>query len=81
MAQVEFVSILLTLFRHHRIEAVPVTNGPDGKLESVSQVNDRLDRLMSESSPIMTLQMNGIYDVSAGDGKGVNVRLTKRKSG
>ncbi|KAF1822771.1 cytochrome P450 [Dissoconium aciculare CBS 342.82] len=79
MAQVEFTSIFLTLLWKHRIEAVPIKTGSDKSQETSSQVNARLEALMSDSSPIMTLQMNGVYDVADEVGKGVPIRVIRRK--
>jgi hypothetical protein len=78
MAQVEFTSIFLTLLWKHRIEAVPIKTGSDKSQETSSQVNARLEALMSDSSPIMTLQMNGVYDVADEVGKGVPIRVIRR---
>ncbi|KAK4934302.1 hypothetical protein LTR28_010729 [Elasticomyces elasticus] len=79
MAQVEFTAIFLTLFRRHRIEAVHQVI--DGRDETVQEKNARLDALMKDSISILTLQMKGVYDAAEGgkDGKGVNVRFSKRK--
>jgi len=75
MAQVEFTAIFLTLFRRHRIEAVSATI--DGREETEAEKNARLDALMGDSISILTLQMQGIYDV--GEEKGVRVRFGRRK--
>lgn len=80
MAQVEFTAILMTLFRRHRIEAVPLTI--NGRAESRSEVDARLDAVMKDSISILTLQMQNVYDVTddeVDDGKGLRVRLTKRR--
>lgn len=79
MAQVEFTSIFLTLFRNHRIAGVPVKQGSEGKLETPAQMNERYERLMNDSSPIMTLQMSGIYDIPADSDKGVPINVSRRK--
>lgn len=80
MAQVEFTAIFMTLFRRHRIEAVPLTI--NGRAESRSEVDARLDASMKDSISILTLQMQNVYDVTddeVDDGKGLRVRLTKRR--
>ncbi|OQO02239.1 hypothetical protein B0A48_11793 [Cryoendolithus antarcticus] len=81
MAQVEFTAIFLGLFRRHRIEAVPLQI--DGHDERVFERNARLDAIMKDSVSLLTLQMQGVYhaaDVSgAATGKGVNVRIIKRR--
>ncbi|GAB7331920.1 hypothetical protein MBLNU13_g03844t1 [Cladosporium sp. NU13] len=79
MAQVEFTAIFLTLFRRHRIEVVPlVVNGQE---ETRAQINVRLDALMKDSISVLTLQMQGVYDVSDGKDseKGLKVRISKRR--
>ena len=76
MAQVEFTAIFLTLFRRHRIEAVPLT--VSGRAETEDEINARLDALMEDSMSILTLQMKGVYEANEGDGKGLNIRLRRR---
>lgn len=71
MAQVEFTAVILALLRHHRIDAVPLEG------ESEEEVNSRLDALMRNSISILTLQMDGVYDVA--DNKGLKLRLSKRR--
>ncbi|KAK4542300.1 hypothetical protein LTR36_006953 [Oleoguttula mirabilis] len=71
MAQVEFTAVILALLRRNRIEAVPLSG------ESTEQVNSRLDALMKDSISILTLQMNGVYDVD--EDKGLRLRMCKRK--
>jgi cytochrome P450 len=78
MAQVEFTSIFLTLLWKHRFEAVPIKVDADAPLETSAQVNARLEKTMSDSSPIMTLQMSGVYDVADEVGKGVPIRVVRR---
>lgn len=79
MAQVEFTSIFLTLFRRHRIEAVPLTI--DGRQETRAEINTRLDELMKDSISILTLQMQEVYGVSdkATGEKGLNIRFSRRR--
>jgi cytochrome P450 len=80
MAQVEFTSILLTLFRRHFIEAVPLTR-EGGRVESAAEIATRLDEKIRDSMSIMTLQMKDVYDVTDADGdrgKGVKLRIRKR---
>ncbi|KAN0090000.1 cytochrome P450 [Hyaloscypha variabilis] len=76
MAQVEFTAIFLKLFQRHRIEAVRLENG-DGELETRGQVERRLDEELEDVIVMLTLQMNGIYDV--GEGEGLKLRLVKRR--
>ncbi|KAK5120799.1 hypothetical protein LTR85_005866 [Meristemomyces frigidus] len=71
MAQVEFTAVILALLRRNRIEAVPLSG------ETTQQVDSRLDALMKNSISILTLQMEGVYDVA--DDKGLRLRLCKRK--
>lgn len=79
MAQVEFTAIFLTLFRRHRIEVIPLKI--DGHEETREQLDARLDALMKDSISILTLQMQGVYDVddSAGGAKGLKMRFSKRR--
>ncbi|EME43155.1 cytochrome P450 monooxygenase-like protein [Dothistroma septosporum NZE10] len=79
MAQVEFVSIFLSLFRKHEIQAVPLKVGTGGKIESKEQIERRLDARMRDSISILTLQMNDVYNVPEGSDKGLRLRLLKRK--
>jgi cytochrome P450 len=78
MAQVEFVGIFLTLFRRHRVEVVRLRGGE----ESLREMEERLDELMRESISVLTLQMEGVYDVGdgvgVGGGKGLGVRFRRR---
>ncbi|KAJ5243258.1 uncharacterized protein N7469_001585 [Penicillium citrinum] len=71
MGQVEFVAVMLKLLQEHRIDAVPLME------ESPRDVEQRLDGLLRNSVPKMTLIMDGIYNIGATGG--VRMRLTKRK--
>jgi len=71
MGQVEFVAVMLKLLQEHRIDALPLME------ESPRDVEQRLDGLLRNSVPKMTLIMDGIYNV--GETGGVRMRLTKRK--
>lgn len=71
MGQVEFVAVMLKLLQRHRIDAVPLNE------EEPREVEQRLDGLLNNSVPKMTLTMDGIYD--AGITGGVAMRLTSRK--
>lgn len=71
MGQVEFVAVMLKLLQQHRIDAVPLTG------ENSRDVEQRLDELLRNSIPKMTLIMDGIYNV--GTTGGVRMRLTRRK--
>lgn len=70
MAQVEFTSIFLTLFRKYRLEAVPE------KGESREELEARLDARMQESFSILTLQMQDVYNVD--EEKGIRLKLSAR---
>lgn len=79
MAQVEFTATFLTLFRRHRIEVMPMKiNGRD---ESQAELKARLDTMLMKSISVMTLQMEGVYDVKekVGEGKALTVRFSKRR--
>jgi cytochrome P450 len=71
MGQVEFAAVMLKLLQRHRIDAVPLIG------EKPREVEQRLDGLLNNSVPKMTLIMDGIYD--ADKTGGVNMRLTSRK--
>ncbi|KAJ5791569.1 uncharacterized protein N7518_008580 [Penicillium psychrosexuale] len=71
MGQVEFVAVMLKLLQRHRIDAVPLIE------EEPREVEQRLDGLLNNSVPKMTLTMDGIYDVDITGG--VAMRLTSRK--
>ncbi|GAB7357366.1 hypothetical protein MBLNU459_g8311t1 [Dothideomycetes sp. NU459] len=72
MGQVEFAAVVLRLLQHHRIEAVPRTD------EGPKEVNNRLDKMLEESIPKMTLIMESIYN--ADETGGLKMRLVRRKS-
>ncbi|KAF4625603.1 hypothetical protein G7Y89_g12562 [Cudoniella acicularis] len=78
MAQVEFTAIFLELFHKHRIEAVPL-KGASGDLETRVQLESRLDARMRDSISVLTLQMNGVYNVKDSQDKGLKLRLSKRR--
>lgn len=78
MAQVEFTAIFLKLFQNHRIDAVALKTA-SGKLETKAQVESRLDARMSDSISVLTLQMNGVYDVEESQDTGLKLRLSKRR--
>ncbi|KAH8662818.1 cytochrome P450 [Tricladium varicosporioides] len=77
MALVEFSAIFLKLFHNHRIEAVP-SKTTSGALETKAQLESRLDATMRDSISVLTLQMNGVYDVRDSQDKGLKLRLSKR---
>lgn len=58
MSQVEFVGVFLTLFARHRCEAVPAHEG-----ETRDQVRARIDAIMQDSQPRLTLQMSRNRDL------------------
>ena len=68
-AQVEFVTVFLTILREHKISAVALENETRGDVER------RLETRMKDSMSVLTLQMNGVYD---SDSKGIMLRLSKR---
>ncbi|RYP46895.1 hypothetical protein DL769_011362 [Monosporascus sp. CRB-8-3] len=70
MAQVEFTAVILTLLYEHRVDPVPLGE------ESLEQMDERLEAKLNDSMSILTLQMNGVYDV--GDNGGVPIRLSRR---
>ena len=86
MAQVEFTAVMLTLLRHHRIEAAPLTEG-----ETRAQMDARLDARLRNSRWVTVLQMNGVFDVAdkvkadgtketVGDGgAALGMRVVRRK--
>lgn len=57
MAQVEFVAVMVTIFRSHKVSAVP----RDG--ETMEMAREKLKGVMADSQPIVTLQMNRPQDV------------------
>lgn len=57
MAQVEFVAVIATLFRSCKAEVV-LKEG-----ETDVQARERLETLMGESQPLLTLQMENPEDV------------------
>ncbi|EMC93909.1 hypothetical protein BAUCODRAFT_75410 [Baudoinia panamericana UAMH 10762] len=71
MARVEFVTVMLMLLRRNRIQAVCL----DGEDEKQAQL--RLESRMRKSQSILTLQMEGIYDVKDAT-DGLSLRLVKR---
>lgn len=52
MSQVEFVSVFMTIFRRYRVQAVLRAG------ESKAQAQRRLQRVIDDSQPLITLQMN-----------------------
>ncbi len=76
MAQVEFTSIFLMLFRRHCIEAVALQKA-DGVLEGRSEVEERLEKSMEDSIAILTLQMQNVYNQK--EGEGIKLRVARRK--
>lgn len=73
MAQVEFVGILLTLLRQHKVDTVALSG------ESRVDVDKRLDMRMRNSISILTLQMRDVYDVSDVKDQGLMLRVSKRR--
>ncbi|KAK3073291.1 hypothetical protein LTR53_005243 [Teratosphaeriaceae sp. CCFEE 6253] len=71
MAKVEFSAVMLTLLRHSRLEAVAL----DG--ENREMTDKRLDARMRDSMSVLTLQMNGVYDLAPGEA-GLPLRVVRR---
>lgn len=83
MAQVEIVGILTTLFSRHRMEVVrktmPVKGASDVRIpESDDALNKRLEALLENSSPKLTLEMD-VYNVQPGEDRGLGLRWIPRK--
>jgi cytochrome P450 len=78
MALVEFTAIFLKLFDKHRIEVVSLKT-PSGDFETRVQLESRLDAMMRDSIPVLTLQMNNVYDIEEGQDNGLKLRLNKRR--
>ena len=57
MAQVEFVSVFRTLFRHCRIEPALLAG------KTVAEVRLRLGNVSLDSQPVVTLQMTKPHEV------------------
>lgn len=72
MAQVEFAAIFLKLFRGARIEAVSEQE------ETREELEQRLDARMRDSISVLTLQMNGVYDVGDKEEGGLKLRVRRR---
>lgn len=72
MAQVEFTGILVTMLCKHRLEVVR----RDG--ESDNDVWQRLDHIMAESAPKLTMEMD-VFNVKVGEDRGVTFRFVKRR--
>lgn len=83
MAQVEFVGILATLFSQHRMEAirkeVNVEGAPRVRIpESDDALKRRLEGLMENSTPKLTLEMD-VYNIKEGEDRGLALRWVKRR--
>lgn len=76
MAQVEFTSIFLILFRRHRIEAVALKKA-DETIESKIEVEERLEKSMEDSIAILTLQLQNVYNQK--EGEGIMLAVVRRK--
>lgn len=72
MAQVEFTAIFITLLRRYRVEAVL----KEGETRKV--IEKRLDEQIKDSISVVTLQMNGVYDVPADAANGLRLKLVRR---
>ncbi|QIX01048.1 hypothetical protein AMS68_006565 [Peltaster fructicola] len=86
MAQVEFTATILTIFRAHKIAAVPLQIPDPGvpglgtREESLEEVQQRIAARVKDSLSILTLQMNNVYDVtkSSGESLGIKLRFSRR---
>jgi cytochrome P450 len=74
MAQVEFTAIFITLLRKYRVEAAL----KEGETRAV--IEKRLDDQIKDSMSVVTLQMNGVYDVPADAANGLRLKLVKRQT-
>ena len=71
MAKVEFSAVMLTLLRRSHLEAVALEG------EERADMERRLDARLRDSMSVLTLQMNGVYDVGEG-GQGLPLRIVRR---
>jgi cytochrome P450 len=80
MAQVEFTTIFLRMLSVCRIEAEPLEIKADGfmRKETRKETNLRLDSQIRNSISLLTLQMNGVYNVNEAKGEGFRLKLTRR---
>ena len=80
MAQVEFVTIFLRILASCRIEAQELDVEADGKIrkETRDEINARLDDRVRNSTALLALQMDGIYNIDESKGEGLKLKLTKR---
>jgi len=74
MAQVEFTAIFMTLLRKFRVDAAMDEGMTRADVDKV------LDALVLDSMSVVTLQMNGVYDIDAAQAtKGLRLQLTRRR--
>lgn len=71
MAQIEFMGVMLTLLRRHRIQAVPLEG------EDHDDINRRLDARLQDSDSTVVMVMNGIYNPK--EGEGLSIRISQRR--
>ena len=57
MAEVEFVAVMVTMFRSYKVSPVPKRGG------SLAAARENLKNVMADSQPRVTLQMNRPKDV------------------
>jgi hypothetical protein len=57
MSQVEFVAVIMTIFRRYRV--APILQ----KGETMQDARERLRKVVNDSQPKLTLQMNKPQDV------------------
>ena len=74
MAQVEFTAIFMTLLRKFRVDASMNEGMTRADIDKV------LDAQILDSMSVVTLQMNGVYDVDAKHAtKGLRLQLSRRR--
>ncbi|KAK2750849.1 cytochrome P450 CYP13A3 [Colletotrichum kahawae] len=72
MGQVEFAAVMLKLLQRHRLDAVSQMG------ETREAVDKRLDGILKDSVPKMTLVMD-VYDVGNDNSKGLCLQLSQRR--
>lgn len=73
MAQVEIVAIFLTLLRNHHFGPSLLPG------ETLDQAYAKLEKRMSDSISILTVQMRDIYDVDESSEAGLKLKISKRR--
>ena len=80
MAQVEFTAIFLRILASCRIEAEVLDVAENGttRKETRHELDARLDQHMRQSTALLALQMDGVYNVDPSKGGGLKLKLTRR---